>query len=317
MSAPALWCVGPGSVEIRPAPLGDGVLVETVFTGISRGTERLVFEGRVPETEYERMRGPAQAGDFPFPVRYGYSAVGRVAEGEKSGQLVFGLFGHQTSFRLPSDMLFALPGGVEAKRAILAANMETALNIVWDSGAGLGDKIVVIGAGVVGSLTAYLLAQIPGTEVTLVDLNPQRARIAEVLGSGFASPNQAPSPCDVVINTSGSESGLVRALELAGPEATVVEASWHGDKTVTLPLGQSFHSQRLRIVSSQVGHVPPTRAPRWTSARRMSKALELLTDDRLDVLVSGETPFADLPAKYGTIVTNPETLCHRVVYDTV
>jgi NADPH:quinone reductase-like Zn-dependent oxidoreductase len=314
MTSPALWCMAPDRTEIRPGQIGEGVLVTALFSGISRGTERLVATGRVPPSEYARMRGPGMEGDFPFPVKYGYCNVGRVAEGNLKDRAVFALFPHQVSYRLPETALTPLPDALPPARAVLAANMETALTILWDSGAGAGDRIAVIGTGVVGALVGWLAARLPGAEVTLVDINPARADLAVALGLSFALPDAAPQDCDVVIHTSASEAGLTLALSLAGQEATVVEASWHGDTPVSVPLGGAFHSRRLRLVSSQVGHVPAARLPRWTYARRLTKALDLLCDPRLDALISGETDFADLPAHYGRILAAPDTLCHRIRY---
>lgn len=314
MTAMALWCTGPGRAELRPADPGAGVAVETLFSGISRGTERLVFEGRVPETEYDRMRAPAQEGAFPFPVKYGYCAVGRVTEGPLTGQDVFALHPHQTRFRMGAAMLTPLPDGLPPDRAVLGANMETALNVLWDSGAGPGDRIAVIGAGVIGALAGYLAARLPGAEVTLIDVNSDRASLAQTLGCGFASPADAPTECDVVLHASATAQGLALALDCAGQNATVVEASWHGAGDTAVPLGGAFHSRRLRLISSQVGNPPPDRAPRWSHARRMAKALDLLRDSRLDALISGQTAFGDLPDHYGPILSDPGTLCHRVSY---
>lgn len=314
MTAPALWCTAPDKAEIKPGSLGDGVLVEALFSGISRGTERLVASGRIPHSEYTRMRGPGMEGDFPFPVKYGYCSVGRVTEGALQGQAVFALFPHQTRYRLPENALKPLPAALPVERAVLAANMETALTILWDSGAGAGDRIAVVGAGVVGVLIASLAARLPGADVTLVDINPDRADLAKALDLNFAMPDAAPVDCDVVIHTSASAAGLTLCLSLAGQEATVVEASWHGDSAVTVPLGGPFHSRRLRMISSQVGNIPATRLPRWTYGRRLSKALELLCDPRLDVLISGETAFEDLPDAYADILAAPGTLCHRIRY---
>jgi len=311
----ALWCVGMGTAEIRPGSLGDGVLVETLFSGIRRGTERLVFEGRVPASEYERMCGPAMEGAFPFPVNYGYNVVGRIAEGPNKGQLVFALHPHQSCFRSSESALVPLPQNVPPDRAVLGANMETALNLLWDSGAAAGDRIAVIGAGVVGALVAYLASQLPGAEVTLVDLNPERSSLAEGLGCQFSLPEHAPKDCDVVFHLSASPAGLATAIDCAGMEATVVEGSWYGDTKTSVPLGGAFHSRRLRICSSQVGHIPPKRAPRWSYGRRMAKALELLADPVLDTLISGETSLNELPDHYGGILSDPATLCHRIRYD--
>ena len=251
--ASALWCTDVERAELRPGALGEGTLVETLYSGISRGTERLVFRGEVPESEHERMRGPAQEGVFPFPVKYGYCTVGRVAEGALTGRSVFALHPHQTRFRLPEAALTPLPEELPAERAVLAANMETALNLLWDSGAGAGDRIAVIGAGVVGALTGYLAARLPGAEVTLVDVLPGRSALADSLGCRFATPARAPRDCDVVLHLSATSEGLASAIDCAGTEGTVVEGSWQGAGTTAVPLGGAFHSRRLRLVSSQVG----------------------------------------------------------------
>jgi hypothetical protein len=318
-TARALWLEAarkPVLHDTEVMPGAGELVVETLWSGISRGTERLVFEGRVPAEEHDRMRCPMQEGGFDFPVKYGYAAVGRVASGPagRIGQTVFALAPHQSRFACPAGMAHPLPDGLPPDRAVLAANMETALTVVWDSGAGPGDRVVVVGAGVVGALAAHLCARLPGAEVTLCDINPARAALAAALGCGFAAPDAAPGGADVVIHASASAAGLASALALAGPEARVVEASWHGAGTVAVPLGGAFHSGRLRLVSSQVGRIPPGRAPRWSHARRMAKALELLREPALDALISGETAFADLPAAYGAILAAPETLCHRVRY---
>lgn len=316
----ALWFPAAGTCEIRDEvlrlPAEGQALVRMLFSGISRGTENLVFNGHVPAGEFERMRGPHMAGDFPFPVKYGYSAVGRIEAGSAAllGKAVFCLHPHQDIFTVGEDAVTALPDGVPPARAVLAANMETALNIVWDADILPGDRVAVFGAGVVGTLVAYLASHIIGTEVLLIDRNPARKRLAERLGLDFASGEQLAGELDVAVNASGSGDALTRAIELAGQEARIVEASWYGDRPVSLPLGGAFHARRLTIVSSQVGSVPPARRARWTYARRLAKALDLLRDDRLDALISGETRFADLESAYPAILADPETLCHRIRY---
>ncbi|MHB2165975.1 zinc-dependent alcohol dehydrogenase [Alsobacter sp. R-9] len=275
----------------------QGLRVRTLWSGISRGTERLVASGRVPDAERERMRAPLQAGDFPFPVKYGYCAVGEVENGPPDwrGRTVFALHPHQDRFDAPLAFARPLPAGVPARRAILAANMETALNAVWDSGAGPADRIVVVGGGVVGLLTGWLCARLPGASVTLVDVELARRPLAEALGMAFAEPGKAPEDADVVFHCSASAPGLATAIGAAGLEATVVEMSWYGEGPVPSPLGGAFHSRRLRIVSSQVGHVSPSRRPRWSHARRMDAALALLRDPALDALITEEIAFPDLP----------------------
>ena len=260
------------------------------------------------------MRGPAQEGTFSFPVKYGYCAVGRVAEGDLAGREVFSLHPHQTEFRARPDALHLLPAKLPAKRAILGANMETALNILWDAGAGAGDKIVIVGTGVVGALTGYLASKLPGAEVTLMDINPDRAALADTLGCAFARPQDAPVDCDVAIHMSATPEGLNCAINCAGFEAKVVEASWYGSSTTPAALGGAFHSRRLKLISSQVGHVSATRRARWSYQRRMKKALELLCDPALDNMISGDIAFEDLPSRYGAILSDPGTLCHRVHY---
>jgi NADPH:quinone reductase-like Zn-dependent oxidoreductase len=301
--ATALTYVAPGRAELRPLDLpaiaAGMVEVETRFSAISRGTERLVFAGRIPPSEYERMRAPFQAGAFPFPVAYGYAAVGVVRAGPAAliGREVFTLSPHQTLARLPADAVVPLPEGLDLRRAPLAANLETALNVAWDAGIGPGDRIAVVGGGVLGLMVAAIAAAIPATEVTVVDIQPDRAKPARALGARFALPAAAPDDQDCVIHASASEAGLATALELAGIEATVVEASWFGAVVPQVPLGAAFHSRRLTLKSSQVGEVPPARRVRWTRRRRLETALALLRDPKFDMLISGEVAFADLPAR--------------------
>lgn len=319
-SSRAFWIEAAEQGEIRSAPVSAGpdeVVVRTAFTGISRGTESLVFRGGVPATERSRMRAPLQQGEFPFPIKYGYSAVGEVIEGppELEGRMVFVLHPHQDRFAAPAGMAVEIPPGVPPRRAVLAANIETALNVIWDAAIQPGDRVAVVGAGVVGALAGWIAARIPGTDVTLVDINPARAGLAGALGCDFASPGAAPAGRDVVIHASATGAGLATALSLAGTEAAVVEASWYGDRPVSLALGGPFHSRRLRLVASQVGELPPARRPRWTHRRRLEAALRLLADDAPDALLSGETGFDDLPERYGAILADPDTLCHVVRYD--
>lgn len=271
--------------------------MRALWTGVSRGTERLVLNGLVPGSERERMRAPMQEGTFPFPVKYGYAAVGVVEDGpaELLGRTVFALHPHQDRFVAPVSALLPVPDGVPARRAVLAANMETALNAVWDAGAGPGDRIVVVGGGVVGLLVAYLAARLPGAEVCVFDVAPNRRAVAERLGARFRDPGDGPQESDAVFHASATSVGLALALDCAGQEACVVELSWYGEGEVTLPLGRGFHSRRLRLVSSQVGQVAPSRRPRWTHARRLTKALHLLADPELDALLTGEVPFGTLP----------------------
>jgi len=291
--------------------------VRSLFSGVSRGTEALVFAGRVPASERQRMRAPFQRGEFPAPVKYGYASVGVVERGprELEGRRVFTLYPHQTRYVVPAAAVHVLPDGVPPERAVLAANLETAINGVWDARPHVGDRITVIGAGAVGCLAAWIAGRIAGCEVELVDTNPRRGAIAKALGVGFKTPADASDGADVVIHASGSAAGLALALRVAAFEATIVEMSWHGAGEVPVPLGEAFHARRLTIASSQVGTVPPSQRARWSTRRRMALALSMLTDPALDVLITGESPFDALPQVMAQLAAEPgDALCHRIRY---
>ena len=320
-SSRAFWVTAPGRGEIRGealgTPSGSDVVVQALYSGISRGTEALVFGGHVPRSEWGRMRAPFQAGEFPAPVKYGYSSVGRVVSGpeELIGRTVFVLHPHQTRFIVPAAAVHVVPDEVPPARAVLAANLETALNGVWDAGPHVGDRISVIGAGAVGCLAAWLAARIPGCDVELVDINPRRAAVARAIGVRFAEPAAAADEADLVIHASGAPAGLDLALRVAAVEATIVELSWFGDQTVPLSLGGAFHARRLTIAASQVGRVAPSQRPRWDTRRRMQLALTLLGDPVLDALVTGESDFEELPDVMARLARSPgDALCHRIRY---
>jgi 2-desacetyl-2-hydroxyethyl bacteriochlorophyllide A dehydrogenase len=319
--AKAFWVTAPGCGEIRnealPPPTAQDVVVEALYSGISRGTEALVFKGRVPRSEWERMRAPFQVGEFSSPVKYGYASVGRVVGGpdDLKAQIVFVLHPHQTRFIVPATATHVVPHGVPPARAVLAANLETALNGIWDARPHLGDRISVVGAGAVGCLVAWLASRIPGCDVELVDTNPRRAAVAHALGVRFAEPASAADEVDVVIHASGAPAGLELALRLAAIEARIVELSWFGDQVVPLSLGGAFHAKRLTIRSSQVGRVAAAQQPRWDTRRRMQLALGLLGDPALDALITGESAFETLPEVMAQLTESPgDTLCHRIRY---
>jgi NADPH:quinone reductase-like Zn-dependent oxidoreductase len=317
----AYWTTAPAEGELRPVrlrPPGPGeVLVRSLFSGISRGTEALVALGRVPESQRQAMRAPFQEGEFPFPVKYGYASVGVVEAGDADliGREVFCLHPHQTGYVVPRAAVTPLPPGLPAGRAVLAANMGTALNAQWDAAPRAGERVHVIGAGVVGCLVAHLCGRLPGAEVTLADLLPEREAVATALGVAFARPEALPGDADLVFHASGHPDGLRAALAVAGFESRIVELSWYGTAEVPLPLGEAFHSRRLALLSSQVSHVAPAMRPRWSHARRSAKALELLRDPALDRLVTGEVELAALPAALRRLAREPAgALCVRVVY---
>jgi threonine dehydrogenase-like Zn-dependent dehydrogenase len=308
----ALWTIAPGLGALRdeelPPPAADEVLVRTLATGVSRGTEALVFAGRVPPSQYQTMRAPLMGGSFPFPVKYGYAAVG-----EAEARRVFVLHPHQDAFVAPRSMCIPVPDAVPTFRAVLAANMETALNLVWDAAPLPGERILVIGAGVVGLLAASLLVRFPVARVTVADVNPARAPLAERFGCRFVAPEGAPPGQELIVHASTSEAGLRLALDRAAPEARIIEASWYGDRAPSLPLGETFHACRLRIISSQVGMMASPMRGRRTHAERLGLALDLLADPAYDALLEGPTRFDDLPAALPEILA-PGRLCHVISY---
>ena len=315
------WIQSPGVGQIRRADLAqrqdDEVLVRTLYSGISRGTEALVFRGEVPPSQHQAMRAPFQEGEFPGPVKYGYCSVGEVLEGPDSlvGRVVFCLYPHQDIYHVTATAVTPLPDQLPAGRAVLAANMETAIGAVWDARPQVGDRVVVIGAGVVGLFVGWLCRQTAGADVTVVDINPSRESVARVLDLPFFTELPAKADADLVIHASGQPEGLRSALAVAGVEATIVEVSWYGGRAVPLPLGEAFHARRLTIKSSQVGRLSPLQTPRWTHARRMTLALDLLRDDRLDALITAESGFEELPDVMARLSQEPgDTLCHRIRY---
>ena len=315
----AFWLAFPGKGELReaqvPDPGPDEVLVRTLHSGISRGTETLVFTGQVPQSQWEAMRAPYQEGSFPAPVKYGYLNVGVVEAGDPAlvGKTVFCLYPHQTRYVVKSSAVTVLPDNVPPARAVMAGTVETAVNALWDARPSVGDRIAVIGAGMVGSSVAALLARFPGVRLQLVDTEPGRRAIADGLGVEFAHPADALGDCDLVIHASATSAGLSRALELVAPEGTVLEMSWYGEKQVAVPLGEFFHSRRLTIRSSQVGGILPGR--RRSYGERMALALDLLADSRFDTLISGRSDFTDLPDVMPRLVDGSlPALCHVIDY---
>jgi threonine dehydrogenase-like Zn-dependent dehydrogenase len=317
----AFWLAAPGQGEVRrmtlPAPGPGELLVRSLASGVSRGTESLVFRGEVPESQYELMRCPFQDGRFPAPVKYGYASAGVVEAGPDTllGRRVFCLFPHQDRYIVPETAAVPVPDNVPDTRAVLAANMETAVNALWDAAPRIGDRVSVIGAGVVGCLVAALAARLPGAEVELVDIDPGRAVLAAAFGCRFARPEDAAAGADLVIHASGSEAGLATALRVAGFEATVLEMSWYGSRRVAAPLGEAFHSGRLTLRSSQVGAVATAQRARWSHRRRLALALSLLADPVYDRLLTGECRLAELPAVMARLAKAADgALCQVVRY---
>lgn len=317
----AFWLGVPGQGEIRevilPHPGPDDVVVRTLFSGISRGTETLVFSGGVPRSQRARMRAPFQEGEFPAPVKYGYLNVGVVEHGPPAllDRTVFCLYPHQTRYVVPASAVTPLPADVPPGRAVLAGTVETAVNALWDAAPLLGDRVAVVGAGMVGCCVAALLARFPGVRVELVDVDPGRCAVAEALGVGFASPELALGDCDLVVHASATEAGLARSLELLADEGEVIELSWYGDRPVRIPLGEAFHSRRLTVRASQVGAVAPARRARRSHADRLSLSLRLLADPVFDALITEECRFEELPGLMARLAGGGGSpLCVRVKY---
>jgi threonine dehydrogenase-like Zn-dependent dehydrogenase len=318
----AFWLSAPGRGEIRPVelprPAAGEVLVRTLYSGVSRGTELLVFRGGVPVNQHDAMRAPFQEGDFPAPVKYGYLNVGVVEEGpaELRGRTVFCLYPHQTRYVVPAGAVTVVPAGVPAGRAVLAGTVETAVNAAWDAAPLVGDRIAVVGAGMVGACVAKVLAGVPAVRVQLVDIDPARAAIAGALGIDFATPERATGDCDLVVHASASEAGLARSLELLAPDGVVIELSWFGDRPVSVPLGEWFHSRRLTLRASQVGMIAPARRGRRDFADRLAIALELLADPGYGALITDECRFDELPVTLARLANSePTSLCLRVSYE--
>ena len=324
-AARALWTVAPGHAELRgetlPDPAPDQALVRALASGVSRGTERLVLQGRVPRSQWAAMRAPLMGGEFPFPVKYGYAAVGIVEAGPAAllGRRVFCLHPHQDRFLAPAAMCVPVPDAVPDTRAVLAANMETALNIVWDARPLPGERALVIGAGVVGLLVAWLLSRIPAIELALVDIDPRRREVAARLGLRLLAPEEAPGERELIVHASASAAGLQLALRHAAMEARILEASWFGDRDIPLPLGEAFHARRLSLLSTQVGQVAPAMRGRRTHAERLALALELLREPALDALCGPLVAFPNLAAALPALLDAPAEgapppLCPVVLY---
>jgi Zn-dependent alcohol dehydrogenase len=319
--AEAFWLREPGAGEIRrvalPPPGPDEVYVRTTRSAISRGTESLVFHGRVPADQHDTMRAPFQEGEFPGPVKYGYLSVGVVEAGPRSlqGSTVFCLHPHQTAYVVPVGAVTVVPPEVPESRAVLTGIVETAVNALWDAAPMVGDDVAVVGAGVLGCAVARLLARIPGVHVTLVDVDPGRSSVADALGVAFCLPEDAPVDQDLVFHTSATSAGLQQSLQSLAAEGTVIELSWYGNDDTTVALGGSFHSRRLAVRASQVGTVAPSRRGRRTPADRRALAVDLLRDPAFDVLLTGESPFASLPEVMRLLADGRlPGLCHSIRY---
>ena len=320
-TATAYWTVGPEQGELRtedlPAPGPGEALVRSLYSGISKGTEMVVHNARVPDCVADAMAAPHQEGSFPGPVKFGYLSVGVVEAGpdEWQGKTVFCLHPHQDRYVVPVTSLTEVPDGVPARRAVLTGTVETAVNALWEAGPRLGDRVAVIGAGLVGGMVAKLLAGFPLERLQLIDIDPAKRAFADTLGVEFSHPDDAAGDCDIVIHCSASQAGLERALQLVGDEGEIIEMSWYADRSVSLPLGEDFHARRLSIRASQVGVVARARRHRRTTADRLNLAVSLLRDPVFEAFLTGTSRFEELPdvvqrLSDGTL----DALCHVIEY---
>ncbi|GAB3842067.1 zinc-dependent alcohol dehydrogenase [Nesterenkonia populi] len=313
------WTTGPSTSEIRetevPVPDDGEALIETLVSGVSRGTEGLVHRGEVPDAVAHLMRAPNQLGDLPHPVSHGYLNVGVVREGAEHlvGQRVFTLSGHRQHVVMSTEDCHVLPAGMSAERALLAGIAEVALNGVWEAQLTLADRVAVVGAGLVG-LCAGLLAERAGAHVLMVDQNERRRALCERLGLAAAAPEEAGGDQDVVLHTSASAAGLETALRIIGDDGAVVELSWYGTSAPQIPLGSDFHARRLRILGVQVGEVASPKRLRRTRTERLATALGLLADERFDALITGRSPLTQLPGEMNRLLADPETILHVIDY---
>ncbi|MFF2842038.1 zinc-binding alcohol dehydrogenase [Paenarthrobacter sp. NPDC057981] len=318
--ATAYWVTKSGDGELRPEaienPKEEEALVRTLYSGVSRGTERVVHEGRVPERVADLMQAPHQEGEFPGPVKYGYLSVGVVEQGPEEwlGKTIFSLHPHQDFYVVPTSQLTPIPTDVPARRAVLTGIVEVAINAIWEAGPRLGDRVAVVGGGLVGGVLATLLRKYPLGRLQLVDADPEKRNLADKLGIEFAEPDNADNDNDIVFHCSASNDGLKLSLQLAGDDSDVIELSWFADKEVTLPLGEDFHARRLNIRSSQVGAVALPRRHRRTNAQRLQEAAAQLKDPMFDTFLTSECQFQNLPATLAGLLERPGGFCHVVAY---
>ncbi len=309
--ASAFWTLGDrrGSLhEERLPKVPQGMcLIRTLYSAISPGTERLVFDGRVPQRLKEDMRVPYMDGGFPFPVKYGYSLVGRVVAGSHPwlNKTVHVMHPHQDLCLVRKDDLFEVPDGLPPARATLASNLETAVNALWDAHVQIGDASLVVGFGVIGSLVARLLAMMPEGHVEVYDTDAHKRALAHQLGFRLFDPARSARKFDLAFHTTGTAEGLQGALDHVGFEGRVVELSWYGTQPVNVHLGGSFHTERKTIISSQVSNVAAPQRSRWDCRRRKEFVFQLLSNPVFDHHVSHTVSFAELPEFFPRLAESP------------
>ena len=300
----ALWHTSPTTSTIQEVITGAEpgyCTVQSQYSLVSTGTERLVATGNVPTSLHESMKVPYLEGSFSFPIKYGYSLVGRVTQGplDWPGKLVHLLHPHQTACSVRSSDLFIVPKEVPPLRATLASNLETALTALWDAQVMVGDKVLVVGFGMIGALVARLLQGIPAVSLYVYDTDPRRVMMAEQ--AGFTLAASALDDFDIAFHSSSSEAGLQTSIDAVGTEGKVIELSWYGTQPVQVHLGGSFHQQRKQLISSQVSSLPVHRRARWNFRRRKEVVFELLKNDAFDQHITEVVSFEQLPTLFDRI----------------
>jgi len=304
----ALWHINPVSSDIlrsEPEIQKNQCLLQSKYSLISVGTERTVSMGKVPVDLHDSMAVPYMKGAFSFPVKYGYSLVGKVLKGpsEWMGRNVHLMHPHQDYCYSNLSDLFILPPTIPLKRATLISNMETAVNAIWDSQVSIGDRVVVVGFGLIGSLVALIVRQIPGVEVQVVEIDKSRQQVARSLGFGV-SDSCKKNHFDMAFHASGSATGLQNAIDAVGLEGPIIELSWYGNRKVDISLGTTFHSLRKQLISSQVSFIPSTKQSGWDFKRRKKTVLNLLHNPVFDHLLDTEVPFKESPSVFEKIRNN-------------
>jgi 2-desacetyl-2-hydroxyethyl bacteriochlorophyllide A dehydrogenase len=305
MRARRVTFTAPRQVALEPVDVGapgpGQVLVRTQFSGISGGTELLAYRGLIdPDLPLDERIG-ALGGTFRHPFPYGYSCVGRVEAGSLPvGTTVFAFHPHQDVLLLDEADAVVLPDGTPPREATLFPSVETALQLSLDAGPVAHERVVVLGLGVVGLLTALLLQRAGARVVAADPVQPRRA-IAASVGIAAVAPGDLPTGVPRVVELSGSPSALPRALDLLAHEGTALVGSWYGRQDVVLPLGGAFHRRRLTIRSSQVSTIPAALAARWDHARRRAAAAALLADLPLAALATTEVRFDDIARAYALL----------------
>lgn len=337
MKNQAIYFISPGQVELReetlPAPAEGQVLVQTLLSAISPGTELLLYRGQFPDGLAVDENIAALAGEFHYPLRYGYSCVGRVlqigagVDARWSGRLVFAFNPHESAFLARIENLLPIPENLTPEQAAFLPNMETAINLVMDGRPLIGERVAVVGQGVIGLLTTALLASFPLKSLVTLDRYALRRQASLNLGAHASLDPEAagfvqnlssllPSGSDLTLELSGSPAALDQAIGLTGFDGRVIIGSWYGQKRASLDLGGRFHRSRIRLISSQVSTIAAELSGRWDKARRFSLAWEMLRTVRPERLVSKRVPIGAAAQAYQLLDQQPgEAIQILLMYD--